>query len=190
MRTGMWTRREANVLRRAVPPQEKVVALVRQRRLDLSPLFPSIVVATDKQLVICNRWFMGLKTDITFLPYSHVTSFRMVRGIFFSSVILRIRGSGQEKDYVFGGKEEGVIKGLDEESAIRIITAVGKGIKAQVQIQDDAPAAVPFKQGGNFKQTYSTGGNNNNKKVRHNGQPSAAPVNAEEDQLPLINARR
>ncbi len=189
MKAGMWMRKEAKILRMAVSPEEKVVAVVQQRRLDSSPLFPSVIIATDKQMVICNRWFMGLKTDITFLPYSHVTSFRMVRGIFFSSVILRIRGSGQEKDFVFGGKEEGVIKGLDEESAIRIINAVGEGVKAQAEIQG-MPTPVAFKHAGNFEPSSSRNASGVTNNVGRREQAVKETVEGEKGCHPLINSLR
>ncbi len=121
----MWLAREIRVLRSLIPRNEKIMVITNQRRLDFSPFYPSIIVATDKRLLICNRWFLGIKGDITFLPYVNITSYRMVKGILFSSILIRIQGSAKDNSYILNGvKEEGEIRGLTEEAAMNIIKAI------------------------------------------------------------------
>lgn len=125
MKKISWLKREAKFLQTMIPPNERVLAVVRQHKLDFSPLYPAVIIATEHHLLVCNRWFMGLKNDISFIPYSSISSYRLVNGILFSGIMLRMHGSSNDKEYILQTKkEEGEIKGLEEKDAMLLINAI------------------------------------------------------------------
>ena len=93
-----WLLREAKTLLNLVPDTENILAIARQHRANFAFLFPSIAVATDKHVIVCNRWFAGLKQDISFIPYGAIVSMRVEHSIFFSTIYLRLHGSASKKD--------------------------------------------------------------------------------------------
>lgn len=125
MKKITWLKREAKFLQNMIPANERVLAIVRQHKLDFSPLYPAVIIATERHLLVCNRWFMGLKNDISLIPYSSIVSYRVVNGIIFSGIMIRVHGSSKDKEYIMHTKkEEGEIKGLAEADAMLLINAI------------------------------------------------------------------
>lgn len=106
-------------------PGEKVLAVAKQRRLHGAIVYPTIAMATNRRIIIVNRWFMRLKSAITFVTYENISSFRVTHGIVFSSVKLRLRGSMKNQALMLDGKtEEGEIIGLSRGDASGLANAI------------------------------------------------------------------
>jgi hypothetical protein len=106
-------------------PGEKVIAVAKQRRLHGAIVYPTIAMATNRRIIIVNRWFMRLKSAITFVTYENISSFRVTHGIVFSSVKLRLRGSTKNQALMLDGKtEEGEIIGLSRGDAAGLANAI------------------------------------------------------------------
>ena len=137
----MWLAREARALISIIPREEKIYRMAIQRRLDNALLNPSITVATEKKLVVCNRSFLGIRHDITFIPYKAIVSMRMVNGLFFSSLHLRLHGTAHKNANSSSDiKEDGEISGLRQADAIALARAISISMERMEIIKKDKKA--------------------------------------------------
>ncbi|MCL5100806.1 MAG: PH domain-containing protein [Candidatus Marsarchaeota archaeon] len=144
-----WLLREAKTLLNLVPDTENILAIARQHRANFAFLFPSIAVATDKHVIVCNRWFAGLKQDISFIPYGAIVSMRVEHSIFFSTIYLRLHGSASKKDNIFDTeKEEGEIRGLLQADALHLAKAISSRLPATMHYAAANQPTAPEQQRG------------------------------------------
>jgi hypothetical protein len=115
--------KESKTISENIGHDDQVVHVAKQRRLSGAVISPALVVLTSKKIVIINRLFGGVKSDITFISHQDISSVRIAHGIIFSSVYVRIRGAVGDLGKVFKGEtEEGEINGLHRGDADLIFT--------------------------------------------------------------------
>jgi hypothetical protein len=95
-------------------PDESAELTVKQKRIGpgAAPLNPTSVVCTNKRMVVINRSAFGLRKDYEMITYENIVNVRLERGIFSSSVILRLAGGQTGRGFLQEKKEEGEIDGL------------------------------------------------------------------------------
>ncbi len=75
-------------------------------------------------MIIFKRDALGIRTDMHFIPYENIVSFRLIKGFFFSSIKLRLLGAVRPNDEVVTGQD-------DDETQIRGLTKADANALAQ-----------------------------------------------------------
>lgn len=119
-----FSKKERITLSAMLIPGERAVGYAKQRRLSGAILCPNVMVATNKRVIILNRWYLGLKSDITVIRYENIASFRITHGIIFSSIKIRLKGTKELGTIFDDGREEGEIKGLTRDGACSVGSAL------------------------------------------------------------------
>lgn len=70
---------------------EKVLLVARQSRLlpGGSAMTPNIVIATERRIIIRNPYMLGLKSEIVDIPYDVITSVKLKKGVFTSTILFK-----------------------------------------------------------------------------------------------------
>lgn len=119
---------------------ETVLAVAKQSRIKPggSITTPSIIFATDKRLIIRDPSALGLRQSIEDITYSNLTSARLQKGVFSSSIMLKAPGLSTMSEKNFNwmafakGSNEGEIDAIPKDKAEAIVEIIKKGIeKAQ-----------------------------------------------------------
>jgi hypothetical protein len=107
-----------NDAKKVLEPDEYVELTVEQRHLGPGGSFlnPTIIIATSKRLLIMNRATLGVKTSFEIILYANITSVKVDKGIFSSSLFIKIEHYDTEKG-MKGGKEEMEVDGLNTRDA-------------------------------------------------------------------------
>ena len=116
---------------------ENVLVTARQRKFGpgMAIINPTVVVATDRRLILINRTTLGIRKDIESIPYGRITSIRFENGLISASVYVRIEGytsSQGETGFLKPGMQEGEIFGLTKGDA-KALTDVIDGIITRAQ---------------------------------------------------------
>jgi hypothetical protein len=133
-------RKIANMLN----PSEEVLVVARQSRLKPggSKMTPNIVFGTDRRIIIKDPHMLGMREEIIDIPYDMITSVKLDKGIFSSSIIFKAPGlissgrlrnmeklTGHEEDENNNGSiEDGVITAIPKEKAEDLIEVIRKGM--------------------------------------------------------------
>ena len=99
------TKTELKTLSKILEEGEEVIAVGRQHRLT-KLIAPAMTLATDKRLIIMKRDVLGIRSDMHFIPYEHIVSFRLVHGFVFSSIKLRLLGASKPNEHAVTSQEE------------------------------------------------------------------------------------
>lgn len=104
---------------------EKIMLMLRESLW--SDFAPSVVVATNKRIIIVNKSFWGTyanqniftPTDYNSVYYNQITSVIIVKGKFFSSLNIRLHG-WFEQSVGTQRAREGQVDGLNKEDALKL----------------------------------------------------------------------
>jgi len=119
---------------------EKVLVVAKQSRVKPggSMMTPSVILATDKRLIIRDPSALGLRQSVEDITYANITSARLQKGVFSSSIMLRAPGLSTMAEKQFNwiafakGSNEGEIDAIPKEKAEKIVDIIKVGIeKAQ-----------------------------------------------------------
>lgn len=101
---------------------EEVELMVVQRRLGPGGalIYPKIVVATNKRIIIETRRMMGTHTDYDVITYRAVRNVKLEHGLVSSTVLIASEFHGSTKDGA-GEGYGGVIMGLRYNDAIKLV---------------------------------------------------------------------
>jgi len=131
---------------------ETVILTARQKRIapggDL--LFPMSIIATDRRIIIASRAMLGLRKDVQVIPYREISSVRLERTRFASSVMIRMHGAEMEKFVFRGGREEGEITGLRTEDAKQLADL----IDTKIMSEDGADVEHPERKKDHKERRY------------------------------------
>src|SRR5438067_10088791 len=85
---------EINKISQMLNPNEEVFVVARQSRLKPggSKFTPNIVYATDRRIIIRDPSMLGLREEVVDIPYDLISSVRLDKGVFSSSVIFMAPG--------------------------------------------------------------------------------------------------
>jgi PH (Pleckstrin Homology) domain-containing protein len=102
-------------------PDENVIIVVRQSRIlpGGSYVTPNTIYATEKRLIIRDPYMLGIKENLIDIPYDVVTSIKLEKGLFSSTIRF-------EATALVGSKRLGMIHGIihgnnDHEGVIEAI---------------------------------------------------------------------
>jgi len=122
-----FSKKELEILGKIMEEGEEVLAVSRQSRIS-KLIAPSIALATSKRVAIIKRDLLGIRSDIHFIPYDNIVSFRLVHGFVFSSVKLRLMGSVRPdlQDMLDNTGDETEIRGLTKKDAHKITAKISE----------------------------------------------------------------
>lgn len=112
---------EIKKIRDLLNPDENVIIVARQSRVlpGGSYVTPNTIYATDKRLIIRDPYMLGIKENIIDIPYDVITSIKLEKGLFSSTIRF-------EAPALVGSKRLGMIHGMvsgknDHEGVIQAI---------------------------------------------------------------------
>ena len=79
---------EIKKIREMLNPHEEVLVVARQSRVRPggSAVAPNIIYATNKRIIIRDPYMMGIKENITDIPYDVITSVKLDKGLLSSTI--------------------------------------------------------------------------------------------------------
>jgi PH (Pleckstrin Homology) domain-containing protein/putative oligomerization/nucleic acid binding protein len=133
---------------------EEVFVVARQSRLKPggSKFTPNIVYATDRRIIMRDPSMLGLREEVVDIPYDLISSVRLDKGVFSSSVIFTapgLRSSGRlgliEKmaGAEFGANEEAVITAIPKDKAEDLVEVIRNGMDRQREVYDQQQPQQP-----------------------------------------------
>jgi hypothetical protein len=97
---------------------------------------PNSVIATNKQLIIRNPTMMGMRENIEGIPYDKITSVKLEKGLFSSTVVIRSPGlselsrlSKSSGLIAWGRGEDGTIDALPKDKAEQLVKIINQQIE-------------------------------------------------------------
>ena len=129
---------ELKSLSKILESGEEVIAVGRQHRLSKF-IAPSITLATSKRLIIIKRDTLGIRSDMHFIPYEHIVSFRLVHGFVFSSIKLRLLGASKPNEHAVTSQEEDETEILGLRKSTASILANRLSLKLHETIERASP---------------------------------------------------
>jgi hypothetical protein len=136
---------EINKISNMLNANEEVFVVARQSRLKPggSKFTPNIVYATDRRIIIRDPRMLGLREEVVDIPYDLISSVRLDKGVFSSSVIFTAPGlrstgrlgliekmSGTE----FGPNEDAVITAIPKDKAEDLVEVIRNGMDRQREV--------------------------------------------------------
>jgi hypothetical protein len=117
---------------------EKVRLVAKQSRMKpggSALATPNIVFATDKRVIIRNPTMLGMRENIEDIPYDKMTSVKLEKGIFSSTILIRAPGlsemsrvSKSSGMIAWGRGEDGQIDALSKDKGELLFTIIREGI--------------------------------------------------------------
>lgn len=153
---------------------EKVRFVAKQSRMKpggSALATPNIVFATDRRVIIRNPTMLGMRENIEDIPYDKMTSVKLEKGIFSSTILIRAPGLsemsrvGKHSGLIAWGRgEDGQIDALPRDKGERLFTIIREGIdgtkkvaaqssttlvkQQQISIADELTKLATLKQQG------------------------------------------
>ncbi|MEM3181192.1 MAG: PH domain-containing protein [Candidatus Micrarchaeaceae archaeon] len=124
-----FTDREKEILSKVMEADEEIIAVGRQNRLS-KLIAPSIALSTSKKIIIFKRDALGIRTDMHFIPYESIVSFRVVHGFIFSSIKLRLLGAVKPGEHAMAdaSEDETEIRGLKKSMAKFLAVKISENV--------------------------------------------------------------
>jgi len=117
---------------------EKVRFVAKQSRMKpggSALATPNIVFATDKRVIIRNPTMLGMRENIEDIPYDKITSVKLEKGVFSSTVLIRAPGLSEMSRVskhsgliAWGRGEDGQIDALPRDKGEQLFTIIREGI--------------------------------------------------------------
>lgn len=123
LKAPKFSRKEARTISSLMMPDERMLVLATERRLHGAWLNPTIILVTDRKMVVVNRKYFRLKSDISFIKHESIVSFRVAHSLLFSSIKIRQQGNS-DSSKEFNGKYEGEIRGFSRGDADSLARAI------------------------------------------------------------------
>lgn len=97
---------------------------------------PNSVFATNKQLIIRNPTMMGMRENIEGISYDKITSVKLEKGLFSSTVVIRSPGlselsrlSKSSGLIAWGRGEDGTVDALPKDKAVQLVKLINQQIE-------------------------------------------------------------
>jgi hypothetical protein len=152
---------EINKISNMLNANEEVFVVARQSRLKPggSKFTPNIVYATDRRIIIRDPSMLGLREEVVDIPYDLISSVRLDKGVFSSSIIFTapgLRSSGRlgliEKmaGNEFSPNEDAVITAIPKDKAENLVEVIRNGMDRQKEVyQQQQPQRVDVSTNNN-----------------------------------------
>ena len=116
----MLQNKEISKISEYLDQSEKILIMSRQDRWypGGSPVTPNTIFVTDRKIIIRNPMLLGLREHVDYYNYEDIVNIKHVQGYFTSSLVITTAGMGTaaRRD----DNEDGIIKGIPKEDAIKI----------------------------------------------------------------------
>jgi hypothetical protein len=152
---------------------EKVLLVARESRLmpGGSILTPNTVIATDKRVIIRDPYMMGLKSELIDIPYDVITSVKLQKGIFTSTILFKAPTMVNKSklglmDENISGEDDqdGVIEALSKDKAEELLEIIRRHMKVTgsgeatssidtISIADEIEKLSKLKQKGSLSES-------------------------------------
>ena len=128
---------------------------------------PNTVVATDKRLIIRNPTMLGMRENVEDIPYDKITSVKLEKGLFSSTVLIRAPGLSDMSQMshmsgliAWGRGEDGAIDALPKEKAEQLVKIIKERMEAvkkssqqptanqQISVADELAKLAKLKEQG------------------------------------------
>src|SRR5215212_2793105 len=129
---------EIRKIAKRLDQDEKVRIVAKQSRMrpgGSALATPNIVFATDKRIIIRNPTMLGMRENIEDIPYDRMTSVKLEKGIFSSTILIRAPGLSEMSRVsknsgliAWGRGEDGQIDALSKDKGERLFTIIREGI--------------------------------------------------------------
>jgi hypothetical protein len=143
---------EIRKIAKRLDQDEKVRFVAKQSRMrpgGSALATPNIVFATDKRIIIRNPTMLGMRENIEDIPYDRMTSVKLEKGIFSSTILIRAPGLSEMSRVsknsgliAWGRGEDGQIDALSKDKGERLFTIIREGIggvKKVTALQSSTP---------------------------------------------------
>jgi hypothetical protein len=135
---------------------EKVRFVARQSRMKPGGsafATPNIVFATDRRVIIRNPTMLGMRENIEDIPYDKMTSVKLEKGIFSSTILIRAPGlsemsrvSKHSRLIAWGRGEDGQIDALPRDKGERLFTIIREGIDGTKKVVAQSSTTIVKQQ--------------------------------------------
>ncbi len=139
--TDITNKEELDEIRRIanrLDQHEKVRFVAKQSRIKpggSALATPNIIFATDKRVIIRNPTMLGMRENIEDIPYEKMTSVKLEKGVFSSTVLIRAPGLSEMSRVsknsgliAWGRGEDGQIDALPKDKGEQLFTIIREGI--------------------------------------------------------------
>jgi Bacterial PH domain/Short C-terminal domain len=130
--------KEISKIRKMLNPDEKVLLVARQSRLlpGGSAMTPNNVIATDRRVIIRDPYMLGLKSNVIDIPYDVVTSVKLQKGVFTSTILFKAPTLVNKSklgllDEDIGGEDDqgGIIEAVPKDKAEELLEIIRRRMK-------------------------------------------------------------
>ena len=137
---------EIKKIREMLNPDEEVLVVARQSRVRPggSAVTPNIIYATNKRIIIRDPYMMGIKENITDIPYDVLTSVKLDKGLLSSTIRFEAPALVGSKrlgmiDGIVGGENdhEGMIEAIPKRKAEDVVQEIRSGMHRTGYNQDE-----------------------------------------------------
>jgi len=146
---------EIKKIREMLNPHEEVLVVARQSRVRPggSAVTPNIIYATNKRIIIRDPYMMGIKENITDIPYDVITSVKLDKGLLSSTIRFEAPALVGSKrlgmiDGIVGGENdhEGMIEAIPKRKAEDVVQVIRSGMHRTGYSQDESQIASHHQQ--------------------------------------------
>lgn len=146
---------EIKKIREMLNPHEEVLVVARQSRVRPggSAVTPNIIYATNKRIIIRDPYMMGIKENITDIPYDVITSVKLDKGLLSSTIRFEAPALVGSKrlgmiDGIVGGENdhEGMIEAIPKRKAEDVVQVIRSGMHRTGYNQDETQIASHHQQ--------------------------------------------
>lgn len=137
---------EIKKIREMLNPDEEVLVVARQSRVRPggSAVTPNMIYATNKRIIIRDPYLMGIKENITDIPYDVITSVKLDKGLLSSTIRFEAPALVGSKrlgmiDGIVGGENdhEGMIEAIPKRKAEDVVQVIRSGMHRTGYNQDE-----------------------------------------------------
>jgi hypothetical protein len=135
---------------------EKVRLVAKQSRMrpgGSALATPNIVFATDRRVIIRNPTMLGMRENIEDIPYDKMTSVKLEKGVFSSTILIRAPGLSEMSRVskhsgliAWGRGEDGQIDALSKDKGERLFTIIREGIDGAKKVAVAQSSSTIVKQ--------------------------------------------
>ena len=145
---------EIRKIAKRLDQDEKVRFVAKQSRMrpgGSALATPNIVFATDKRIIIRNPTMLGMRENIEDIPYDKMTSVKLEKGVFSSTILIRAPGLSEMSRVsknsglmAWGRGEDGQIDALSKDKGERLFTIIREGIGGAKKAAASAQSSTPI----------------------------------------------
>ena len=140
--------REIEKVEKILSSDEKVLLVAKQSRLmpGGSALTPDSIIATDRRIIMRDPYMLGLKSELIDIPYDVITSVRLQKGVFTSTILFKAPSLVNKSklglmDENISGEDDqgGVMEALSKDKSEELLEIIRRRMK---ESSDDKSISV------------------------------------------------